>query len=55
LTLEAVAILIYAAARHLAASVAATKIHWFQRASGCGMIVPGLVFLFSGQPEWAAA
>ncbi|WP_138469411.1 LysE family translocator [Poseidonocella sp. HB161398] len=50
LALEACAILIYAAAGRFAAALAASRLHWFQRGSGGGMIVFGLLLLFSPQP-----
>ncbi|WP_172296608.1 LysE family translocator [Pseudoruegeria sp. HB172150] len=50
LALEAVAIVIYASAGRFAAGVAADRLHWFQRASGGGMILFGLLLLFSRQP-----
>ena len=54
IALEAVAILIYATAGRFAAAYASTKLHWFQRASGGGMIAFGLLLLFSRQPGRAA-
>ncbi|MFC0268359.1 LysE family translocator [Kushneria aurantia] len=51
--LEAVAILIYAAVGRFAAAFASTRLHWFQRASGGGMIVFGMLLLFSRQPRGA--
>ncbi len=48
--LEAVAIAIYATAGRFAAAFASRKLHWFQRASGGGMIAFGLLLLFSRQP-----
>ena len=47
--LEAIAILTYATIGRFAAAFAATKLHWFQRASGGGMIAFGLL-LFLSQP-----
>ncbi len=55
LALEAVAMLVYAAAGRFAAAYAASRLHWFQRASGGGMILFGLLLLFSRQPGRAAA
>lgn len=55
IALEAVAILIYATAGRFAAAFASTKLHWFQRASGGGMIAFGLLLLFSRQPGRGAA
>lgn len=49
--LEACAITLYASAGRFAASFAATRLHWFQRVSGGGMILFGLLLLFSRQPS----
>lgn len=54
LSLEAVAIVIYASAGRFAATFAANRLHWFQRASGGGMIAFGLLLLLSRQPARAA-
>lgn len=54
LALEAVAILVYATAGRFAAAFAASKLHWFQRISGGGMIVFGFLLLLSRQPGRAA-
>lgn len=48
--LEAIAIAVYAAAGRYAARFAATRLHWFQRVSGVGMIGFGVLLLFSPQP-----
>ena len=50
IALEACAIAIYAAAGQFASTFAATRLHWFQRTSGAGMIAFGLLLLFSRQP-----
>ncbi|EPX83500.1 hypothetical protein Salmuc_02108 [Salipiger mucosus DSM 16094] len=50
IALEACAITLYAAAGHFAAAFAYTRLHWFQRTSGAGMIVFGLILFFSRQP-----
>lgn len=50
LALEAVAILVYAAAGRFAAAFAASRLHWFQRLSGGGMIAFGILLLLSPQP-----
>ncbi|WP_136635013.1 LysE family translocator [Pseudooceanicola onchidii] len=50
LGLELCAISIYALAGAWAASFAAHRLHWFQRASGVGMILFGLLLLVSRQP-----
>lgn len=55
LVLEAVAILVYAAVGRFAARFAARRMHWFQRVSGAGMIVFGILLLFSPQPARATA
>jgi len=47
--LEAWAIAIYASAGRFAAAFAATRLHWFQRGSGAGMIAFGVLLLFSPQ------
>lgn len=51
LVLEMVAILIYASVGHFAASFASTKLHWFQKASGVGMIFFGILLLFARRPS----
>lgn len=50
LTLEAVAILLYASLGRLARAFTATRLHWLQRMSGIGMIVFGGLLLFISQP-----
>lgn len=50
LVLEAGAITVYALAGRFAARFAATRLHWFQRASGAGMVLFGLLLLLSPQP-----
>ena len=50
IALEACAITVYAAAGRFAAGFAATRLHWFQRISGLGMIAFGVLLLFSRQP-----
>ena len=50
LVLEMFAICIYAATGHFAARAASTKLHWFQRASGIGMIVFGALLLLTKRP-----
>ncbi|NMM43986.1 LysE family translocator [Rhodospirillaceae bacterium KN72] len=54
LLLEMLAILIYATVGHFAAAFAATRLHWFQRASGIGMLVFGILLLLSPQPVSAS-
>ncbi|HFX2803767.1 TPA: LysE family translocator [Pseudomonas aeruginosa] len=54
IALEAVAIAIYASAGRFAAAFAANKLHWFQRASGGGMIAFGILLLLSRQPSRVA-
>lgn len=53
LVLEAAAILIYALVGAFAARTAATKLHWFQRGSGVGMILFGLLLLVTKRPGQA--
>lgn len=55
LSLELVAILVYAAAGRFAATFAASRLHWFQRISGAGMILFGVLLLLSPQPARPAA
>ncbi len=50
LAMEVVALLIYAAIGQFAARAASTRLHWFQRASGLGMIGFGLLLLFTPKP-----
>lgn len=50
LMLEACAITIYASAGRFAAGFASSRLHWFQRVSGGGMIAFGILLLFSRQP-----
>ena len=54
LFLEMLAILVYATVGHFAAAFASTRLHWFQRISGAGMIVFGVLLLFSPQPATAS-
>lgn len=51
LFLETLAILVYATVGHFAAAFAATRLHWFQRASGIGMLGFGVLLLLSPQPS----
>ncbi len=51
LALELIAILIYAAVGRYAARVAASRLPWFQRVAGAGMIAFGCLLLFSPQPS----
>ena len=51
LTLEMVAIFIYALVGHFAASFASTKLHWFQKASGVGMVFFGVILMFARRPS----
>lgn len=51
IVLEACAITLYASAGHFAAAFASTRLHWFQRTSGAGMIAFGVLLLFSRQPS----
>ncbi|WP_306155536.1 LysE family translocator [Roseovarius sp. MMSF_3281] len=50
IALEACAIMLYASAGRFAAAFASTRLHWFQRISGGGMIAFGVLLLFSRQP-----
>ncbi|TQV76338.1 LysE family translocator [Denitrobaculum tricleocarpae] len=50
LLLEAIAISLYAALGALAARAAASKLHWFQRASGLGMMLFGGLLLLTRRP-----
>lgn len=50
LMLEMLAIMVYASVGHYAASFADSKLHWFQRASGAGMILFGILLLFTRKP-----
>ncbi len=50
IALEAIAISLYATAGALAARTAALKLHWFQRASGVGMMLFGGLLLFARRP-----
>lgn len=50
LLLEALAILIYALVGAFAARTAAAKLHWFQRGSGAGMILFGVLLLLTKRP-----
>lgn len=50
LAFEVVVIAIYASIAQFAARAASTRLHWFQRASGFGMIVFGLLLLFTPKP-----
>ncbi|GHB42398.1 hypothetical protein GCM10007094_34550 [Pseudovibrio japonicus] len=54
IALEALAIIIYASAGRFAAAFAANKQHWFQRVSGGGMIVFGILLLLSRRSSPAA-
>jgi threonine/homoserine/homoserine lactone efflux protein len=51
LMLEMIAILIYAATGRFAASFASSKLHWFQKASGVGMVIFGVLLLFTRRPS----
>lgn len=51
LVLEATAICLYAGVGHFAARTAASKMHWFQRASGIGMIAFGVLLLLARRPQ----
>jgi len=53
LVLEAAAILTYAMIGHFAARTAAAKLHWFQRGSGIGMILFGVLLLLAKPPALA--
>ena len=53
LLLELLAITIYALIGHIAARTAANRLHWFQRASGIGMILFGSLMLFAKHPDVA--
>lgn len=55
LLLEAVAIVIYAAAGRFARKFAAHRLHWFQRVSGGGMILFGVLLLLAKAPGRATA
>jgi len=55
LLLEVVAIAVYATAGRFAAAFAATRLHWFQRLSGAGMVVFGVLLLLARQPGRGAA
>ncbi len=55
IALEVVAILIYAMIGRYAARFAASRLHWFQRASGMGMIVFGFLLLLTRRPPQVAA
>ncbi|WP_319531932.1 LysE family translocator [uncultured Cohaesibacter sp.] len=48
--LEALAILIYATVGRFAAVYMSSRLHWFQRVSGGGMIAFGILLLFSRSP-----
>jgi len=50
LLLEAFVICLYAATGHFAARVAASKLHLFQRVSGIGMIIFGMLLLLTKRP-----
>lgn len=50
IALEGFAITLYASAGRFAAAFASTRLHWFQRVSGAGMIAFGVLLLFSRQP-----
>ncbi len=47
LVLEMLAIMVYASVGHYAASLAHSKLHWFQKASGVGMILFGILLLLT--------
>lgn len=51
IALEACAITLYALAGRFAAAFASTRLHWFQRISGAGMMVFAVLLLFSRQPS----
>jgi threonine/homoserine/homoserine lactone efflux protein len=55
LPLEVVAIFIYASLGRYAASFAASRMHWFQRASGAGMVAFGILLLLARKPGPASA
>jgi threonine/homoserine/homoserine lactone efflux protein len=50
LALEVFAVAIYASAGRFAARFAAARLHWFQRSSGGGMMLFGVLLLFTEQP-----
>ncbi|CUI64535.1 LysE family translocator [Cognatishimia activa] len=50
LLMEIAALLIYAGIGRFAARAASRRLHWFQRASGFGMIAFGLLLLFTPKP-----
>ena len=50
LAMEVVALMVYAAVGQFAARAASTRLHWFQRASGFGMIGFGLLLLLTPKP-----
>lgn len=50
LVMEIAALFIYAAIGRFAARAASRRLHWFQRASGFGMIGFGLLLLFTPKP-----
>jgi len=50
LAMEVVALMIYAMVGRFAARAAAQRLHWFQRASGFGMIGFGLLLLLTPKP-----
>jgi len=50
LVMEAAALVIYAAIGRFAVRAASARLHWFQRASGAGMIGFGLLLLFTPKP-----
>ncbi|WP_375002989.1 LysE family translocator [Aeromicrobium sp. CTD01-1L150] len=53
LPLEVVAICLYSALGRFAKTVASSRMHWFDRVSGLGMITFGVLLLFSKQPARA--
>lgn len=50
LVMETVALIVYAAIGQFAARAASSRLHWFQKASGFGMIGFGLLLLFTPKP-----
>ncbi len=50
IALESCAILLYATAGRFAAVFLSSRLHWFQRVSGGGMILFGVLLFFSRQP-----
>jgi threonine/homoserine/homoserine lactone efflux protein len=51
LALELVAIFCYAMTGRILANAARTKLHWFQKTSGIGMILFGTLLLFTQRPN----